>query len=44
MGIDRYLPRGSRGEPEPELVILRQNDEAAAKAAKSAGLELPLAR
>jgi protoheme IX farnesyltransferase len=42
MGIDRYLPRRARA-PEPELVILRQNDEAAARAAKSAGLELPLA-
>ena len=42
MGIDRYLPRGARVEPEPELVILRQNDEAADQAARSAGLKLPL--
>jgi len=42
MGIDRYLPRAAR-EAAPEVVILRQNDEAAAQAAKSAGLELPLA-
>ena len=42
MGIDRYLPRPAR-EAAPEVVILRQNDEAAAQAAKSAGLELPLA-
>ncbi len=43
MGIDRYLPRPER-EAAPEVVILRQNDEAAAQAAKSAGLELPLSR
>jgi protoheme IX farnesyltransferase len=43
MGIDRYLPRAAR-ETAPEVVILRQNDEAAAQAAKSAGLELPLSR
>jgi len=43
MGIDRYLPRVAREAP-PEVVILRQNDEAAAQAAKSAGLELPLAQ
>ena len=43
MGIDRYLPRAAR-EAAPEVVILRQNDEAAAQAAKSAGLELPLSR
>ena len=42
MGIDRYLPRAAR-EAAPDVVILRQNDEAAAQAAKSAGLELPLA-
>ena len=42
MGIDRYLPAGARAR-QPEVVILRQNDEAAAQAAKSAGLELPLA-
>jgi len=41
MGIDRYLPRTER-PIQPEVVILRQNDEAAAQAAKSAGLELPL--
>jgi len=41
MGIDRYLPRTKR-PVQPEVVILRQNDEAAAQAAKSAGLELPL--
>jgi len=41
MGIDRYLPRTER-PLQPEVVILRQNDEAAAQAAKSAGLELPL--
>jgi protoheme IX farnesyltransferase len=42
MGIDRYLPRQER-PPLPEVVILRQNDEAADQAAKSAGLVLPLA-
>ena len=43
MGIDRYLPRAAR-EVAPDVVILRQNDKAAAQAAKSAGLELPLSR
>ena len=43
MGIDRYLPRASR-EAAPEVVILRQNDEAATQAARKAGLELPLAQ
>lgn len=45
MGIDRYLPRAQRtGPTAPEVVILRQNDEAAAQAAREAGLELPLSR
>jgi protoheme IX farnesyltransferase len=43
MGIDRYLPRGARAAT-PEVVILRQNDEAATQAARKAGLELPLAQ
>ncbi len=45
MGIDRYLPRAAPIVPTaPEVVILRQNDRAAAQAAHEAGLELPLAR
>ena len=40
---DRSLPPARPSvRSTPEVVILRQNDEAAAQAAKSAGLELPL--
>lgn len=44
MGIDRYLPGARRAADDPDVVILRQNDEAAAQAAREAGLELPLSR
>ena len=43
MGVDRYLPRRARAVA-PEVVILRQDDEAATQAARTAGLELPLAQ
>jgi protoheme IX farnesyltransferase len=42
MGIDRQLP-GPRTAAAPEMVILRQDDQAARKAAQGAGLILPFA-
>ena len=45
MGIDRYLPGQQRiKEPQPEMIILKQDDAQAKQAAKEAGLELPFAR
>ncbi len=45
MGIDRYLPGQQRiKEPQPEMIILKQDDAQAKQAAKEAGLELPFSR
>ena len=45
MGIDRYLPGQQRiKEPQPEMIILKQDDAQAKQAAKEAGLELPFGR